>query len=251
MHGQTTSPPATATLRKHVRERVKGCTDCRLHGQCEGPVPFVGRLGARYLFVGDRPSSHEDASGKAWSDGHARTVQDGMRSRGVFSREMAYTYAVHCTESKTTKKGGLKRPSPGELAACRVNLELELAAIKPKVMVLVGSTALSVFRPDLLITHHHSIPFVLPTGVVVVGITHPSAVKKNWDAETMFEKDLDMVKALGKAPMEKILASFPDRCVMCGKDAEYADDYGVFYCVTHEHLRMAWMGTTGAQLHLL
>ena len=70
-----------------------------------------------------------------------------------------------------------QKPNRAEVTACRQWWELELAAISPRVLVCLGSTAAqAVFGPSFRVTKERGQFVTLPTGVLAVATVHPSSI---------------------------------------------------------------------------
>ena len=214
-----------------VQQMVRGCEACHLRGGCVGPVPVEGRVQARYLFVGEAPGRNEDEQGRPFIGGAGKLLREVVRRAGVFSREVAYTNVVRCRPEKN------RTPVQGEVEACRHNLAMEMAVMQARVVVLVGATAFNVFRPDLQVSKHHSIPMMLSEGRVAVGCVHPAAAMR----QPAMERDVERaVKEAKKRAVKGVMADWPEGCVVCGGEGAYADSMGVFYCAGHEWKRDRW-----------
>jgi uracil-DNA glycosylase family 4 len=70
-------------------------------------------------------------------------------------------------------------PTSEEKEACMPFLQMELAIIKPKVLVPLGRHALTTFFTKLNISDAHGKPQILPDGSAVFPIYHPAAALHN------------------------------------------------------------------------
>jgi DNA polymerase len=129
-------PPVDPAARlREIREELGDCTRCRL---CEGRTSLVFGVGdprARLMFVGEGPGAEEDARGEPFV-GRAGKKLDEMIDAIGLSRERVYiANIVKCRPPDN------RDPLPDEVATCSPFLFAQIAAIRPKVIVALGSPA--------------------------------------------------------------------------------------------------------------
>jgi len=114
---------------------LQGCRRCRL---CEGRTTVVfgsGNPRADLVVIGEGPGAEEDAQGKPFV-GRAGQLLTRMLEAVQLARDEVYiTNAVKC------RPPGNRNPEPDELAACAPFLAAQLAVIRPKVVLALGSVA--------------------------------------------------------------------------------------------------------------
>ncbi len=114
--------------------------DCRRCGLCtdRNTIVFgVGDPGADLLIVGEAPGFHEDRLGEPFV-GKAGEMLDRML-QGVFQLERGEVYIANVVKCRPPNN---RNPLPDEVAACLPFLERQIAAIQPKVIVVLGTVAL-------------------------------------------------------------------------------------------------------------
>ncbi len=121
-----------------LRQSVAGCSACAL---CQGrkqAVLGVGDASADWLFVGEGPGAEEDARGEPFV-GPAGKLLDAMLAAIDLRRgeDVYIANAVKC------RPPGNRTPEAAELAACFPFLKRQIALIEPKLIVLLGKTAVS------------------------------------------------------------------------------------------------------------
>lgn len=119
------------------------CALCRLSETRTQVVPGTGDPGSALVFIGEAPGRDEDLRGEPFV-GRAGKVLDGALAAAGISRDRVYvTNLVKC------RPPGNRRPREDEVDACRLNLDSELRALRPKVLCLLGLTvAKHVLRAD-------------------------------------------------------------------------------------------------------
>jgi DNA polymerase len=114
---------------------LQGCRRCRL---CEARTTIVfgsGNPEADLVVIGEGPGADEDAQGKPFV-GRAGQLLTKMLESVQLSRDEVYICnAVKCRPPSN------RNPEPDELAACAPFLAAQLAVIRPKVVLALGSVA--------------------------------------------------------------------------------------------------------------
>nr|WP_245422407.1 UdgX family uracil-DNA binding protein [Alsobacter soli] len=161
-----------------IAEAARACRACPLWEQATQTVPGEGPADARLMVVGEQPGDLEDIAGKPFV-GPAGAVFDRALAEAGVGRERAYvTNAVkHFKFEPRGKRRIHKRPSVGEIHACRSWLERELETVDPEVVVMLGaSAAQAVLGRAVAVTRERGRPFRLPDGRWGVIATHPSYI---------------------------------------------------------------------------
>lgn len=230
-----------------IQQRVKGCEGCHLRGGCgdKTPVAVEGRPGASIMFLMEQPGHNEIEEGRPFIGAAGKIVREEVRKRGVHSREVAFSHVVRCP----TPKG--KSPRVESIEACRTHLQLELAVIRPKVLVLCGAVALNAYRPDLKVTHHRGIPFLVDDWTVGIGTVNPHGCTGNGDKAKSLRRDLasDIKQAVARVRRGRLI-DWPEECVVCKQGVAVYDPQGIAYCEEHAWKATVEVGTAG-QLAML
>ena len=150
------------------------------------------------MIVGEQPGDQEDLAGKPFV-GPAGKVLDRVFAQAEVDRKTVYlTNAVkHFKWEPKGKRRIHKTPAQREVEACHYWLEKELAAVKPKVIVAMGSTALKSVLGKGTVTLKDTLGKpILHDGRWVVTIYHPSYVLRVPDEASKQEAFSSMVKGL-------------------------------------------------------
>jgi DNA polymerase len=84
--------------------------------------------------------------------------------------------------------------------ACRPWVEAELAAVKPRALVLMGATAAqSLLGKSFKVTQSRGVPLDSDLAELVVATIHPSAVLRTDDREAMFAGLVDDLRVVARA----------------------------------------------------
>jgi len=156
-----------------LNEQIRKCQKCRLWKDVKKTVPGEGPLNAKVMLVGQNPGAVEDKTGKPFV-GRAGKFLNKVLVENCFNREELFiTNLVKHTSPKNRK------PLPDEIAACAPYLEEQIKAIKPKLVVLMGSVAWQAPRVD---------------GIEYVETCHPSAAMRFTKMRKRFEEDFSALK---------------------------------------------------------
>jgi DNA polymerase len=168
---------ATPTL-EAVREVLGDCKRCRL---AEGRTQIVfgdGNPDADLLFIGEGPGEQEDLQGVPFV-GRAGELLTSMIERGLgIARSRVYICnIVKCRPPQN------RTPLADEVSACRVFLDGQIDAVRPKVIVALGKPATS-----LLLGRDVSITRVRGTwqeyrGTPLMPTFHPAFVLRQYTPE--------------------------------------------------------------------
>ena len=144
-HDRPSVPPrnfsAKPTLRK-LREAAEHCTGCDIciemrRKPCSAKASLTQRYSCRGTARRSGRSPRQSLVGPA-----GRILDKALAEAGIARHEVYVTNAVkHFKWEPQGKRRKHKRPSAGEIAACRPWLESELHAIRPRILVCLGATA--------------------------------------------------------------------------------------------------------------
>lgn len=131
-------PPA-ADL-DELRTAVQRCEGCDLFHDATQAVLGEGTGGSGLMLVGEQPGDHEDREGHPFVGPAGRVLDEALAAAGI---ESAYiTNAVkHFRFEERGKRRIHQSPLRRHLVACRPWLDAELAAVRPRGVVLLGATA--------------------------------------------------------------------------------------------------------------
>jgi uracil-DNA glycosylase len=118
-----------------IRERIGDCRRCKL---CEGRTNIVFGVGdpqARLMFVGEGPGRDEDLRGEPFVGRAGQLLTKIIEAMGL-AREQVYI--ANCVKCRPPDN---RLPEPDEVATCQPFLRQQIAAIRPKVIVALGSLA--------------------------------------------------------------------------------------------------------------
>ena len=171
-----------------LREKLQAWDGCEL-AKNANPVPGEGNPKADVVFIGEAPGQKEDELKRPFV-GPAGKFLDELLSSIGFTRE-----DVYITNIVKYRPPGNCDPEPEEKEACLPWIKLELALIRPKVIVPLGKHALQEFFPKLSISKVHGTPQPLNKDVTVFPIYHPAAALHNGSLREALYDDFSKLKA--------------------------------------------------------
>jgi len=184
-----------------LREEARGCQNCTLWANATQTVFGAGDPHARVMLVGEQPGDEEDKKGLPFVGPAGRLLDKALAEAGVEREHLYVTNAVkHFKWELRGKRRLHKTPAQREVDACHRWLEGEIATVKPRVIVCLGSTAAkAVISKNFKVStqrgqfvESHLAPHVFAT-------LHPSAllrVQEEADREAAFRqlvRDLSLI----------------------------------------------------------
>jgi uracil-DNA glycosylase family protein len=168
-----TQPPSPAK-----GETPQTCRRCELWERATQAVMGEGPSKAHILLVGEQPGDAEDRDGHPFV-GPAGRLLDQLLSQAQIPRAQVFiTNAVkHFNWEPRGKRRLHKRPELRHIEACSVWLTAEISALRPRVIVALGATALrAVSGASPPIVQVRGKPLAHAGGARIVATYHPSAI---------------------------------------------------------------------------
>jgi uracil-DNA glycosylase family 4 len=172
-----------------LREKLKTWKGCELYKTATQPVLGEGNPKAEIMFIGEAPGQKEDETGRPFVGAAGQFLSELLETIGLKREDVYISNVVKFRPPEN------RDPTPEEKEQCMPWLMLEIALIKPKIIVPLGRHALGHFFTKLTITEGHGKPQRLTDDVTVFPIYHPAAALHNGGLrESLF----DDFKALGE-----------------------------------------------------
>jgi DNA polymerase len=167
-------------------ERPQTCRRCDLWKHATQAVEGEGKPAAKIMLVGEQPGDEEDVRGHPFVGPAGRVLDEVLAAAGLARKDLFITNAVkHFKWEPRGKRRLHKKPGSGEIDACQVWLEREIAAIKPLVVVALGATALRALTgATLSIDSARRQELRHPGGARILATYHPSAILRAQDEWT-------------------------------------------------------------------
>lgn len=129
---------ASAKTAEELKKIVEDFDGCNLKKMATNTVFCDGNSSADIMVIGEAPGNHEDLQGIPFC-GDSGKVLDAMFAGINMTRAQNY----YISNVIFWRPPGNRRPTQEELAICKPFVERHIQLIAPKVIVLVGATAMS------------------------------------------------------------------------------------------------------------
>ncbi len=176
-----------------VAEVIARCTQCPLCAGRTKTVPGEGAPTARLMLVGEGPGETEDLTGRPFVGRAGELLDKILESIEAPRASVFIANVVKCRPPRN------RTPLPDERAACLPYLHRQIALVRPKVLLALGSTAaeamLGVKKPlgELRLKVHEW------NGIPLIVTYHPAALLRNsnwkrpaWDDVRIARQLLDI-----------------------------------------------------------
>lgn len=167
---------------------IAACERCRLCERRTQAVPGEGDPHADLMCIGEGPGREEDAQGRPFVGAAGLLLEKMLAAIGRTRADVYIANAVKCRPPDN------RVPEPDEIAACLPFLRAQVALIRPRVIVLLGATALkAVLSPDMRITRDRG-QWVERKGVWFMPTFHPAALLRDESKKRPVWEDLKAVR---------------------------------------------------------
>ena len=173
-----------AIVLDEIAAKVRECTLCRLHRNRTRAVAGEGPVDADLFLIGEAPGRQEDAAGRPFVGSAGKVLNRALASARISRKDVFITNVVKCRPPAN------RAPKADELEACRPYLRSQIEAVRPRVLVTLGSTALRSLQgagARLSEARGRDLAF---DGIPVRATYHPAAVLYNRRLEAALRADL-------------------------------------------------------------
>lgn len=185
-------PLAAATSLEDVARLVGRCDRCALGARKVSDVPGTGNPHAEFVVVGEAPGEEEDRRGEPFVGASGQLLTKILAAIGL-SRGDVFI----CNVLKHRPPGN-RNPTPDEVAACSPFLLRQLALLRPKVILAVGTFAAQTLlrtrepigRLRGRLHRYHGIPLVVTYHPAAL-LRNPTWKRPTWDDVQLARRILD------------------------------------------------------------
>ena len=130
-----------------LHRRIRACTKCVHAGYLPSAFPIVaGNATDRVMIIGQAPGAVELTTGLPFSGRAGAELRRWLAVAGIDEAHLPYRTAItKCFPGKAASGAGDRRPSPPEIQLCASWLDAEVALVRPRVVLLVGTLAIERF----------------------------------------------------------------------------------------------------------
>lgn len=188
---ETAAPliPLRPTIKK-LEAIAASCKACHLWEKATQTVFGEGKSTSTVMFIGEQPGDKEDLSGHPFVGPAGALLDDALLEAGIDRTKVYVTNVVkHFKWEPRGKRRIHKKPNGAEIAACRPWLEAEIAVVKPRAIVCLGSTAAqAVISPKFRVSVQRAQFVESSLAPLVTATVHPSSILRAPNDEARHEE---------------------------------------------------------------
>ncbi len=194
----TTTPFATASSCSNMDEMaalISVCTSCSLCKIRTNTVPGQGNTKPEIMFIGEAPGAKEDEQGLPFVGRSGNFLEKMIVAMGYSREEVFIGNILKCRPPENRK------PTAEEIETCIPYLKQQIAILKPKVIIALGSTSVKgLLGKTPAITKLRG-EWQTFEGLPLMPTFHPAYILRNQSKKGELWADLKKVLAfLGKTP---------------------------------------------------
>ena len=174
-----------------IRAHLGDCTRCKLHTGRTNIVFGVGHPQAQLMFVGEAPGADEDLQGEPFVGRAGQLLTKIIQSIGLERADVYIANVIKC------RPPGNRNPEPDEVAQCRPFLFRQIDAIRPRVIVALGTHAAhALLEIDTPISRLRGQVIPFRHGACVVPTFHPAYLLRSPERKRDVWEDMKKVRDL-------------------------------------------------------
>lgn len=153
-------------------------------------VPGYGNYNSNTVIIGEAPGSEEEITGKPFQGRSGKLLRATLAKYNFDDKNIFVTNVVKFRPPQNRK------PNKNEILLHMSILLEELNIIKPKFIILVGSTALSLYQAEIsesISRVRGGVYFDKVRNCTYFPIYHPSYILRNINLMNIFEKDIAQI----------------------------------------------------------
>lgn len=183
---------------EELEDSIVNCKKCKL---CTNRTKIVfgqGNKEADIMFIGEGPGADEDSQGIPFVGKAGKLMNRAFEGLGINRDNVYIANVVKCRPPAN------RVPEDDEAASCLDYLRNQVILIKPKIIVLLGSTALrNILGKNMGITSSRG-SIVEKKGILYMPTWHPAALLRDENKKIEFWLDLKEVKRIAEENNLKI-----------------------------------------------
>ncbi|AYF77715.1 uracil-DNA glycosylase [Nocardia yunnanensis] len=195
--------PSDANL-DELHDAARRCHGCELYRPATQTVFGEGPEDAEIVLVGEQPGDQEDRQGHPFVGPAGRLLDRALDEAGIDRERVYVTNAVkHFKFTERGKRRIHQQPGRTEIVACAPWFEAELAAVRPRLVVCLGSIAAKALLGQSFRVTVDRGRFLSVREFQVLATVHPSAVLRAPDRDAAyagFLADLKTARSMFPSP---------------------------------------------------
>ena len=173
---------------KKFEDDCRSCNACPLSKTRTNVVISRGAKDASLMLIGEAPGHDEDIKGLPFVGRSGQLLQNLLAAYGFKEKDYHICNIVKCRPPEN------RRPEQVEIATCKKLLAQQFALVKPKVIVLLGSTAYEAFFGDKPVMRDVRGAFREVKGYQIMTTYHPAFALRNDKMKIPIYEDMGKVR---------------------------------------------------------
>lgn len=171
-----------------LEKSILECKKCRLCTNRTNIVFGQGNKKARLMFIGEGPGADEDKQGIPFVGKAGQLMNNAFQALKINREDVYIANIVKCRPPSN------RVPEDDEVQTCLNYLRNQVILIKPKIIVLLGSTALkNILGKEYVITAVRG-NWMEKNGIKYMPTWHPAALLRDENKKVEFWQDLKEAK---------------------------------------------------------
>lgn len=176
-----------------LKKQAQNCQACPLYRNATQTVFGEGPTNAQIMIVGEQPGDQEDQSGLPFVGPAGEVLNAALAAAGIDRDAVYLTNAVKHFKWIPSSNGKTrihKKPSGGEMSACKPWLMAEIVRINPKIIIALGATAATALlgRLPKITAERGKLLSVPSLSAPVILSWHPAAILRSPNPEMEAER---------------------------------------------------------------
>jgi DNA polymerase len=172
----------------NISHTIALCRECK-KGKSGLPVPGEGNADADIVFLGEAPGKNEAKTGRPFIGRSGKLLRAMIREVGLLEQDVFITSPVKYLPDRGT-------PTKKDIAHGRVHLSKQLDVIRPKIIVLLGATAIYAMLEKVIPVMKEHGNIIQKDGRTYLLTLHPAAVLRFPKYTSMFRQDFQKIKTI-------------------------------------------------------
>jgi len=188
--------PDTRERLEKLKQLCTRCTSCDLYKKRKHLVFGDGSETAKIIFIGEGPGAEEDQLGLPFVGRSGKLLRKLIAAIGL--RPEQY-YIANIVKDRPPNN---RPPTPEEIKSCFPILEKQIEIISPKLLVLLGKTAVTGIIPDqaetpmIILRNECKTKPIFFKNIPVFITYHPSAILRQPSLKSPYLEDFNYLKKL-------------------------------------------------------
>lgn len=172
---------------EELEQSIINCNKCKLCNNRKNIVFGEGNKNASIMFIGEGPGADEDRTGNPFVGKAGKLMDKAFEGIGLNRKDVYIANIVKCRPPSN------RVPEDDEAQVCINYLRNQVMLVKPKIIVLLGSTALkNILGKEYGITNARG-KWIEKKGIMYMSTWHPAALLRDENKKIEFWNDLKEV----------------------------------------------------------